>query len=659
VLVGVDTGGTFTDFIASWPDGRCRIHKRPSTPDDPARAVLAGLTEILAGAEGEITYASTVATNAVLERKGARVVLLTTAGFEDLLEIGRQTRPDIYALDPRKPPPLVSRRARRGVAERMTFEGEAILPLSAAEIGRACEDVDGASAEAVAICFLHSYANSAHERATADALRSRGIHCSVSHELVAEYREYERLSTTVMNAYVGPVMQRHLCKLAGGVGARPLRVMQSSGGAISVDTASREAVRTLLSGPAGGVVGAQAAARRVGESRILTLDMGGTSTDVSLVDGEIRRHSEWTIGDLPVKVPAIDIHTVGAGGGSLARIDAGGALKVGPESAGADPGPACYGRGTKPTVTDADLVLGRLVDDAFLGGAMRIDRRRAVDAVADLAADLGSSVEKAAEGIVRVVNAGMERAMRSISVERGLDPREYVLVSFGGAAGMHACELAEGLAMRKILVPVYPGVLSARGAMRAPLERSYVQTIRQRDPRSADLESRCAALRERARRDLARECPRGRARVTSSVDVRYGGQSYEITVPLRRDFRRRFDAEHQRLYGYADPGRAIEAVNLRVVGVVQIATAPPLGDGLPPVVAPRRRARRRLWWRDGWTEAMHVDRQEMPRGRSLPGPMIITETSATTVLVPGWSARVEESGDMMLTRSRGSVHGRA
>jgi len=590
----------------------------------------------------------------VLERKGARVVLLTTAGFEDLLEIGRQTRPDIYALDPRKRPPLVGSRARHGVAERMTFEGEAIVPLSAAEIGRAGDVVAGAAA--VAICFLHSYANPAHERALADALRSRGIHCSVSHELVAEYREYERLSTTVMNAYVGPVMQRHLLALAAGVGERPLRVMQSSGGAISVATASREAVRTLLSGPAGGVVGAQAAARRVGESRILTLDMGGTSTDVSLVDGEIRRHTEWTIGDLPVKVPAIDIHTVGAGGGSLARIDAGGALKVGPESAGADPGPACYGRGTKPTVTDADLVLGRLVEDAFLGGAMRIDRRRAVDAVSGLAADLELSVEEAAEGIVRVVNAGMERAMRTISVERGLDPREYVLVSFGGAAGMHACELAEGLEMRKVLVPVNPGVLSARGAMQAPLERSCVQTVRLSDPSAAALESRCAPLCERARRDLASECPEGRARLASSVDLRYAGQSYEITVPLRHDFRRRFDVEHRRLYGYADPARAVEAVNLRVVGVV---AARGIREVAPPVASPRRRDRRRLWWRGAWTEAVHVDRQEMLRGRSLAGPVIVTETSATTVVAPGWSARVEESGDMMLTRSRGVARGRA
>ncbi len=656
VLVGVDTGGTFTDFVGVWPDGDCRIHKRPSTPDDPARAVLAGLEELLGDADADITYGSTVATNAVLERKGAEVVVLTTAGFEDLLEIGRQTRPDIYALQPRKPQPLVGRARRIGVDERMTFDGAALSSLTAAEIDRAVRRVTASRVGSVALCLLHSYANPDHERRLADALRARGVHCSVSSELVAEYREYERLSTTVINAYVAPVMERHLVRLGEGVGNRRLRVLQSSGGATSRETASHEAVRTLLSGPAGGVVGALAAARRIGESKLITLDMGGTSTDVSLVDGAVRRHTEWTIGDLPVKVPAIDIHTVGAGGGSLATIDAGGALKVGPESAGADPGPACYGRGELPTVTDADLVLGRLVEDAFLGGDMRIDRQRAVRALSGLARRLRVSVEAAAEGVVRVVNAGMERAMRTMSVERGLDPRDYVLVCFGGAAGMHACELADALGMRKVLVPTHPGVLSAWGAMRAPVERAHVQTVRLVDPSDAELAAAAAPLRERVIAELAAECPGARCEIEVSVDLRYRGQSYEIEVALGGGLRRRFDEAHRRLYGYADPERAIEAVNLRVAGAV---AAPKQREKKQPRRRPRQRPPRQLWWADGWRRARHVERMEMPAGRSLAGPLIITEVSATTVVAPGWRASVAPGGDLILSRGRqGKRNGR-
>ena len=661
LLIGVDTGGTFTDFVAVSADGTLRIHKRPSTPDDPARAVIAGLRELVAEPDGtampgsdgaEVTYGSTVATNAVLERKGARVVVLTTAGFEDLLEIGRQTRPDIYSLAPRKPVPLVPRRLRCGVAERSSAAGKVLVGLSSEEIDRVCDLVGTLRGESVAVCFLHSYANPEHEDLVGAALRGRGLPCSVSSELVAEYREYERLSTTVMNAYVGPVMQRHLSRLASGVandgsGARRLRVLQSTGGAISVQTASREAVRTLLSGPAGGVVGALAAARRMGLGKILTLDMGGTSTDVSLVDEEIRRRSEWTIGDLPVKVPAIDIHTVGAGGGSMARLDPGGALKVGPESAGAIPGPACYGRGTEPTVTDADLALGRLVPDAFLGGEMAIDPQRALDALAPLARALGVEEVGAAEGIVRVVNAGMERALRAISVERGVDPREYVLVSFGGAAGMHACELAAALGMSKVLVPVNPGVLSAWGALRADTERSYVHTVRMTDPSFGLLEDTIRPMLRRAKSDVREECPHGRISVRGSVDARYCGQSYEIEVPLSRRWRRDFEAAHQRLYGYADEQRPVEAVNLRVVATVRQPTLPDR--------APRRSESvsrpHRLFHDGAWLEARHFDRAQLPPRRCA-GPMVITEVSATTVVPPGWLVRVGASGDLLLERRR-------
>lgn len=647
----MDTGGTFTDFVAVDKAGRCRIHKRPSTPDDPARAVLEGLDHLLGDSESaEITYGSTVATNAVLERKGARVVVLTTAGFEDLIEIGRQQRPDIYSLTPRKPVPLVPRARRVGVAERLLFDGTVATALTDAELVRVGQGLAKLRADSVAICFLHSYAEPLHERVLAEALRAQGYSVSVSHELIAEYREYERLSTTVLNAYVAPLMERHLARLAARTGGHRLRVLQSSGGAISVETASREAVRTLLSGPAGGVVGAVQSAARIGESRLLTLDMGGTSTDVSLIDRVVPRHTEWAIDRLPVKIPAIDIHTVGAGGGSIARVDAGGALKVGPDSAGANPGPACYGRGVLPTVTDADVVLGRLVPDAFLGGAMSIDTERAKRAVADLAAKLDMDVVGAAEGIVRVVNAGMERAMRAISVERGWDPREFALVSFGGAAGMHACELAESLEMRKVLVPLNPGVLSAWGALRAEVERSYVQTVRQIDPHVAALDTIAASMRRRARREIRVEARVGKIETSTTADVRYRGQSYELEVPLSRQLRRDFEKAHERLYGYSDEQRSIEVVNLRVVGSI---ARRPVVDRVPERAAARS-AIHRLYWGGRWVEAKHMVRPSLS-SRRCAGPIVVTEVSATTMVPPGWTVRAAASGDLLIERktSRG------
>jgi N-methylhydantoinase A len=648
ILVGVDTGGTFTDFVCV-ERGAVRVHKRPSTPDNPARAVLDGVAELLGGTDRRrvrLTYGTTVATNAVLERKGARVVLLSTAGFEDVLEIGRQTRPDLYALEPCTPEPLVPRARRLGVAERMAVDGRVLVPLRATGLRRALAAVRRARAQSVAVCLLHGYANPVHERRLGRALRAAGLPCSLSHELVAEYREYERTSTTVMNAYVVPVMRDHLADLRRGLGAAGLRVMQSTGGAISAATAGREAVRTLLSGPAGGAVGALAAARRLGFARVITFDMGGTSTDVSLLDGAPRQQTEWTIGELPVKVPAIDIHTVGAGGGSIAARDAGGALTVGPESAGAEPGPACYGRGERPTVTDADLVLGRLVPEAFLGGGMRLDVERARAAIGALARDLALDLARTAEGVVRVVNAGMERAIRRISVERGYDPRDYVLVAFGGAGGMHAAELAESLGMRRVLVPVHPGLLSAWGAVGAALQRDYVQTVRLLEPDARRLARRVAPLLRRARRELRAEAARPVAVVTAAaLDLRYRGQSYELRVPLSPHYRADFHAAHRLQYGYADTAWPIEVVNVRVT-----ASAP--GPSLPRPAPGRGGSApqpHRLRWGGRWLRARRCDRDALPP-RPLAGPLVITELSATTVVPPGWRARVAASGDLLLER---------
>jgi N-methylhydantoinase A len=489
-------------------------------------------------------------------------------------------------------------------------------------------------------------------------LRSLGTPLSLSHELVAEYREYERTSTTVMNAYVAPAMRRHLAELERGIGRAALRVLQSSGGAISVRTASREAVRTLLSGPAGGVSGALAVARRAGFERIITFDMGGTSTDVSLLDGAIRQQTEWTIGDLPVKVPAIDIHTVGAGGGSIAYRDAGGALKVGPESAGADPGPACYGRGGRPTVTDADLLLGRLLPDAFLGGGMTLHADRARAAVGGLARELGLALERTAEGVVRVVNAGMERAIRRISVERGHDPRDYILVAFGGAAGMHGCELAAGLGMRRVLVPVHPGLLSASGAATAALQRDYVQTVRLVDADARDLARRIQRLAARAHRELRAEgAPAGRIELVTTLDVRYRGQSYELRVPLSTAYRAAFHAAHRALYGYADEQRAVEVVNVRVIASAKIpspvAIAGNLGRGPAGGGAiAGDGATHRLRWNGRWLRARRTNRAALPRRHRVAGPLVITELSATIVVPPRWTARVLPTADLLLESRR-------
>jgi len=595
-----------------------------------------------------ITYGSTVATNAVLERKGARVVLLTTAGFEDVLEIGRQTRPDLYALEPRKPEPLVPRRRRLGVPERIAFDGRVLRPLTSAAIRSAVAAVRRLKAESVAVCLLHAYANASHERALGRAVGALNLPCSLSHALVAEYREYERLSTTVMNAYVAPVMSRHLVELQRRVGRASLRIVQSTGGAIPVATASREAVRTLLSGPAGGVNGAVAAARRLGRlgvDRLITLDMGGTSTDVSLIDGEVCQQTEWSIADLPVKVPAIDIHTVGAGGGSLAYADPGGALKVGPESAGADPGPACYGRGDAPTVTDADLILGRLVPEAFLDGRIRLDASRSAQALSRLAKALRLGVEQTAEGVVRVVNASMERAIRRISVERGHDPRRYMLVASGGAAGMHVCELAMALGIRKVLVPYHPGLLSAWGAVAADARRDYVQTVRQVDAPVSDLTRRFDPLLRRARREMKAESESSRAAtVDMFLDVRYRGQSYEIRVPMNPRYRAAFHAAHRQLYGYADESRPVEVVNLRVVAKVH-------GPPIPRFAVPRQPSApqpHRFRWNGRWLRAQRWQRMALPRSRRLSGPLLITEFSATTVLPPGWTVTAFATGDLLL-----------
>ncbi len=653
LLVGIDTGGTFTDLIALHR-GAVHLHKVLSTPDDPSRAVLEGLDQLLATFDDgmprptpnfTLTYSSTVATNALLEHKGARVALLTTAGFEDIIEISRQNRPDLYALEPQRAEPLVARRQRIGVRERMLFDGSALQRLSASEVQRVTK-LARRNADAVAICLLHSYANPAHEQQLAAALRRHDIFVSVSSELVAEYREFERGSTTVINAYIGPVMSRHLERLAVGLGKRRWFVLQSNGGAITPALAAHEAVRTCLSGPAGGVRGAWHVAQALGLDRVITFDMGGTSSDVSLLSGDMPLRHQWEIGGHPVKVPALDIHTVGAGGGSLAYVDAGGALKVGPESAGADPGPACYGRGTRATVTDANAVLQRLAADNFLGGRMKLHVDRSRKAIAALARQIGLGVEATAEGIVRVVNAGMERALRQVSVERGVDPREHALIAFGGAGGQHACDLAELLGMTTVVIPRHPGVLSALGAASADIQRDYVRTLRWINPTTARLRAAAAPLIRRARRDMREQTgTRAKVHIRVSLDMRYIGQAHELAIPLRANPLRDFHSLHERRYGYADRQRDIEVVSLRLSAAVP---RPVSGRATALVAIKSAPTHGRVRWHNRWWPTQVIRRDSLVPGKHQRGPLLVTEFSATTFVPPGWRLTLGEEGHLVL-----------
>ncbi|MGA8057648.1 MAG: hydantoinase/oxoprolinase family protein, partial [Candidatus Binataceae bacterium] len=562
-------------------------------------------------------------------------------------------------LAPERPEPLVARTMRLGVAERTYFDGKLALGLTAAELNRVCRAAASSRADSIAICLLHSYANPASERRLARALTPLGLPLSVSHRILAEYREFERLSTTVVNAYVAPRMSSHLGRLERGLRAARLRVMQSNGSAIGARLARDEPVRTILSGPAAGVVGATALVRATGVDRFITFDMGGTSTDVSLFDGRAAIRTLSYPGGYAVRTPVIDIHTVGAGGGSIAAVDAGGSLKVGPESAGADPGPACYGRGAAPTVTDANLVAGRLVAENFLGGAMRLYPERAAKAIAALGRAMRTDAIGAASGVIRVVNANMERAVRVITVERGFDPRDFALMAFGGAGPMHACELALDLGIRHIVLPRNPGLLCAWGALQAPLGREYSLTVRETSPNYLHLARRLAAraapMVTRARRELAAEgASRAQIRVELFADVRYRGQSYEIEVRLTPHFAAEFHAAHRRIFGHAAPEAAVEVVNLRLR-----ATAP------GAIAAPERLARsrgrtspspmRRIQvitdgrTAGGRTRAVPVyARDAIGAGARIRGPAIVVELSATAYVAPEFALRADGFGNLHL-----------
>lgn len=658
-MVAVDTGGTFTDVLLL-DGGRLHSVKLPSTPSDPSDAVLEGLRRILERVEREadeheadvpfvLLHGSTVATNALLERKGARVKLVTNAGFEDIVEIGRQNRPQLYALVGHRPPSLVDRDDRHGIRGRVGPDGGVIEGLDPAELAALPGLMSGA--ESVAIVLLHSYANSAHEESVAAALAGLDVPVSVSVRLLPEYREYERTSTTVVNAYVAPLISAYLKRLAEESGAERVSVMGSNGGSLSVDRAAREPVHMVLSGPAGGVVGALAYGRRAGHERIITFDMGGTSTDVSLCPGAPLHTRELVIGGQPIAIPVIDIHTVGAGGGSLARIDHGGALRVGPESAGADPGPICYGQGgTGVTVTDAHVWLGRLPPDAFLGGERTLDRVAVEPHLRVIADRLGESLEVAAEGILEVANTAMERALRVISVERGHDPAEFTLVAFGGAGGLHAAQLAERLGAGRAMVPPRPGLLSAYGMLAADITREVSRTVLiSTDSARAheNIESVFTELGQAAVAAMAEEgVPEDGLTLRQWVDARYEGQSFELRVP-RDDWDTRFHALHEKRYGYQRPATPVEAVTLRSIAS---APGPPLDlERIPHTNAAPNVERTRTYVEGEWTEVDRLWRSDLSPDQTLDGPALVLEYSSTTWVPRGWRLTVDEWGNLHLS----------
>ncbi len=646
--IAIDTGGTFTDCVY-FSEGLQNVLKIPSTPAQPAEAVLKAVAQIAGGEQAEIRHGTTVGTNALLERTGARVAFVTTAGFEDTIAIGRQARSKLYDWAFRKEAPLAPESLRFGVRERTVPDGSILRAPGAEELSRLREAVQAARPESIAVSLLFSFANPANERAVASALRDLGVPISVSHEILPEFREYERASTVVINAYLAPLMQRYLEHLdftLRATGSR-LQVMQSSGGIVPARVAARQPVRTILSGPAGGVIGAVTVARAAGFPRILTFDMGGTSTDVALIEsgGALRTSTELQIMGMPVAVPMLDIHTVGAGGGSLASFDRGGALKVGPESAGADPGPICYGRGVRPTVTDANLLLGRLDPDEFLGGTMKLDEQAAREHFEKAKGKL-ASVEAFAEGIVRLANSHVEKALRKISIEQGRDPRDCTLVSFGGAGPLHACDLARALEIPRVLIPTFAGALSAHGILVSDIVRDYSRTV-MLQPQDASLFEHFQTLQAQGERDM--EADGLTPSALRSLDMRYAGQGYELNVECSNDFVERFHELHALRYGYADRRRPVEIVNVRVRMVAGSGAfeaevqACRDGDGslailkTKPVTYGGRQLAARVY-----------DRSRLSPGDRFNGPAVVVEYSATTFFPPSTSAYVDQYANLLI-----------
>ena len=659
-LVGIDVGGTFTDFVYL-SDNRLEVLKLSSTPDDQSRAIIDGLARMGAAQEAVVVHGTTVATNALLERSGAKTALLTTKGFADILAIGRQNRPMLYDLAQTREPELVPRSRRFEADERLRADGSVISAPHGDELRELARKLRADRVESLAVVFLFSFLNEDHERQV-EAVMTKlmpELYVSLSVDILPEYREYERTATTVMNAYVEPLAGRYLERLADALDGRNVWVMQSNGGTIRINQAADQAARLVLSGPAGGVVGGFGlAVRAMGTEspRILTFDMGGTSTDVALCPGMVPQTSESTVAGLPLRLPSTRIHTVGAGGGSIARVDKGGILRVGPQSAGAVPGPACYSLGgTVATVTDANLVLGRLDGRYFLGGTRQepLDEEAARLTLERLGNQLGMSPEKAALGVIRVVNASMERALRRVSVARGYDPRLYVLLAFGGAGPLHACELAESVGIRRILIPPNPGVLSALGMLLADVvcdrSRAVLTHLDVLVENPGQLEREVQSLSATIQTVLAGES--ATPSIEAYLDMRYVGQSYELELPIElpttaehlHSAERAFHGLHEQRYGYSSPDSRIDVVTLRVRGRI---------PGAEPSFSPEEKTMsdvadailttKPVWFDDsGAIETQCLDRSRLRYGHAFAGPALVFQYDSTVVVPPAWRVHVD------------------
>ncbi len=678
--VGVDSGGTFTDIcMVEESTGELKVWKVPSTPDDPSRAIAAGVVEGLreaANVDPSATiyfgHGTTVATNALIQHRGVKTGLVTTDGFRDLLEIGRQRRPHLYDLQCDKPPVLVTRDLRLEVPERLRHDGRIERPLDEDAVRRAARRLREANVKAVAVCFLYSYIDPRHEVRARDILAEElpGVFITTSHEVAPEFREFERFSTAVVNAYLGPVLATYVEKLgprldAAGVKG-PRHITQSNGGVMSLATARDNAVRTVLSGPATGIVGALRVGALSGHNNLITFDMGGTSTDVSLIEGgRPKLAAEMEVHGYPLKTPMLDIHTVGAGGGSIAYIDAGGHMKVGPRSAGSVPGPVCYGLGNdEPTVTDANVVLQVLNPRHLLGGRMAIDQKKAKASIDRLAESLGLDPMATAQGIISVVTANMAKAIRVISVQRGYDPRDYTLVAFGGAGPLHSSRLARELDMRRILVPRNPGILCALGLLLTDLMTNYAQTRLMPLDGAAPAATRevFASLEQRAAAWFADEGigPEGR-RLRRTVDMRYAGQNYELSIPydehltpdaLIAALRSGFEKAHRQMYGYIAPEEPIQIVTCRIeaTGLVRPAELRAHPEAISPV-AEAIVDRRDVWLPEAgaFVECPVYDREHLGPGHVIEGPAIVEQMDATTLILPGQRGEVDPYLNILVT----------
>lgn len=650
--IAIDTGGTFTDCVYI-DAGQLRVLKVRSKPNNPAEAVLNCLRMIGKLTNLELRHGTTVGTNAMLEHKGARVAFVTTAGFGDTIAIGRQARPELYNLSSPGPVCLVPEALRFGINERVTSEGDVLRVPEESELKALAERIGRSRAQSIAISTLFSFLSPENELRLEAALRELALPISTSHRLLPEFREYERASTVVVNAYLIPVMQKYLLSLQNQIAAEYdnscVRVMQSSGGVISVLTAAAEPVRTILSGPAGGVIGATKVAKAAGLTRIIGLDMGGTSTDVFLFDASLngpQLRGESYVAGVPVKVPMLDIHTIGAGGGSLVSFDQGGLLRVGPESAGSEPGPICFGKGEQATVTDANLLLGRLDTERFLRGNAALHADRAGEFLSRLKGPL-STTEEFAAGILQVVESNMERAIRHVSVERGRDPREFVLLAYGGGGPVHACALARSLQIPKVLIPIAPGALSAMGILLADATRERSRTVMLPGAMLQNLAEHFASLDTEARAEFSDQ--EGLI-VERSVDLRYTGQGYELNVSHSLEAAEDFHLQHEQLFGFADRNRQLEIVNVRVR-----LRAPADPFSFPEKVAERGDGsqalcgRKQIYFEDGWSEAAIYDRELLRAGDTIRGPALIGEYTATTVLPPGCSLEVDRIGNLLIS----------